>query len=106
MEYERFLKKLKKERKKRGISLREAGVFLGVTGQYLSLWENNRAPLKMKDYFLLCELLEIAPKDLLEEDSRIKECQGIADRIKRLSERDMKIIKDLIMLMELSKEDL
>ncbi len=106
MEYERFLKKLKEERKRKGISLRELGEKLGVTGQFISMWENNRTSLKMKDYFFICNILEISPIDLLKDETTKKEYQNIAEKLKNLSERDLRIIKDLIMLMELSTEDL
>lgn len=106
MEYERFLKKLKEERKRKGISLRKLGEELGVTGQIISMWENNRASLKIKDYFSVCKILEISPIDLLEDETIKKERQCVSERLKNLSERDLKILKDLIMLMELSTEDL
>ena len=106
MDYKIFLQRLKSERKKRGISLREMGEILGVTGQYVSLWENNRAPLKMKDYFSICKILNVPLRDLLEDEKRKEECQSIAKRLEGLPERDLKIIKELLMLMEFTTEDL
>ena len=106
MEYEKFLKKLKEERKRKGISLRELGEKLGVTGQYISMWENNRTSLKMKDYISVCKVLEISPADLLEDETTQKEYQTVEKQITKLAKRDLKIVKDLIMLMGLATEDL
>lgn len=103
MDYEQLLKKLKKIRLQKSISLRSLGKKLGVSGQYLSMIERGKVPLKVKDFFLICSILEVLPKDVMVEK---KEYQTVADRIQALPERDFKIIKDLLLLMELSKEDL
>ena len=103
MDYEQLLRQLKKIRQQKGISLRRLGEKLGVSGQYLSMVERGKVPLKVKDFFLLCSVLEVSPKDVIVEK---KEYQTVAERMQTLPERDFKIIKDLLLLMELSKEDL
>ena len=106
MEYERFLEKLKKERKRKGVSLRVLGEKLGVTGQYISMWENNRTSLKMKDYFSICQVLEISPIELLKDETIKIEQQTIEKQLNNLPERDLKIIKKLIMVMGYSQQEL
>ena len=106
MDYEVFLQKLKNERKRQRISLRRMGDLIGTTGALISLWENNKVALKMKEYLAICEALKIDPAHLLEEKTTTKECRNIAEGLNALCERDKKIIKDLIILMRLPQADL
>ena len=72
MDYEQLLRQLKKIRLQKGISLRRLGEKLGVSGQYLSMVERGKVPLKVKDFFLLCSVLEVSPKDVIVKKRNIK----------------------------------
>ena len=52
MDYEQLLKKLKKIRLQKSISLRSLGEKLGVSGQYLSMIERGESSFKGKRFFL------------------------------------------------------
>ena len=84
MEYQKFLQKLKNERIKKGISLREIGESLGKTRQQVYSFESGRAPLKVRDYFLICEVLHISPRELLEEDILERDYRITAERLRNL----------------------
>lgn len=105
MDYQKFLQKLKNERIKKGISLREIGEALGKTRQQVYSFESGRTPLKVRDYFLICEVLHISPRELLEDDMLKGDYRMTAERLSNLSKRDLLIIGDLITLMELKTED-
>ena len=106
MDYEKFLKELRKIRKRKGVSLRVVGNALGVTGQQVSAIERGITELKMRDYFLICDILKISPRALIEGDIPKGEYLKVVERLNNLNERDFRIIRDLIMLMELSADDL
>ena len=95
---EELLKKIKALRKQQGISLRDFGAYLGVSGQYVSMIERGKAPLKMDDYFKICELFNISPAKLLREDK--KECETLVEKICALSERDFKLVVTMIEFMQ------
>ena len=106
MEYEDFLKALRWERKQKGMSLQEMSKALGISLGKLSAFERGRTPLKVKDYLDICGVLQISPVELMGGTNLSAEQHYVADKIKNLSERDFRIIKDLIILMESQIEDL
>ncbi|MBR1974664.1 MAG: helix-turn-helix transcriptional regulator [Clostridia bacterium] len=106
MDYNFFLQELRKTRKRKGISLREVGNAIGITGQQVSVIERGITELKMKDYFLICDVLKISPRELIDGDIPRGEYQTVVEKLRNLNERDFRIIRDLIMLMELPKEEL
>ena len=100
MTYERFLEKLREIRKKRNISTEKLAERLGKTKQQYYMIESGRSSLRMRDYFLLCEELEISSTELLFEEEDKKEYMLLKESISRLSARDAQIIKTLIILMD------
>ncbi|MBP3433977.1 MAG: helix-turn-helix transcriptional regulator [Clostridia bacterium] len=106
MTYEILLQRLQKARKENRLSLRDMGKAIGKSGQQVCFLEKGKTPLKVQDYLLICEILKISPWELMKEETFRKERRTVSDRIQNLSERDFRIIKDLIMLMELKEEDL
>ena len=95
---EELLKKIKALRKQQGLSLRDFGACLGVSGQYVSMIERGKAPLKMDDYFKICEVLNISPVKLLIENNQ--ECETLVEKICALSERDFKLVVTMIEFMQ------
>lgn len=106
MDYELFLRDLKELRNKKGMSLREMGMKMGISGQQVSFFERGKTPLRIKDYFTICDILQVSPLALIEKQILTYEHRSIAERLSKLSERDFRIIKDLMILMELSPNDL
>lgn len=106
MNYDEFLQDLRALRRSKGISQKEMGKKIGITGQMVSAIERGVIELKIRDYITMCEVLRISPKDLFDGDFSKGEYRGVEVRLSNLSERDFRIIKDLMMLMELSKNDL
>lgn len=104
MDYQLFLQELTNVRKSKGITLRQMGRALGVTGQYVSYMERGKTPLKMKDYFVMCEVLKISPGKLLYGKNEKQSCLEFSERLLNLSERDLYIVKNLIAVLELSQE--
>ena len=106
MNYEEFLKKLRDTRIAKNVSYKEIGGAIGVTPQTIYAMEKGKTSLRMKDYFVICELLNIPPRELFDTTLPKGEYRSIAERLSNLSKRDSLIIRDLIMLMEISEEDL
>ena len=79
---------------------------MGVSGQQISFFENGHTALKLKDYLLICEHLKISPRELLDGNVPQGEYRSVVEKLNSLSERDFRIIKDLILLMEMNSEDL
>ncbi len=106
MKYEAFLQELRQAREKRGISLREMGFAMGLSAQKISLLETGYSPLKMRDYFMMCDIMKMSPRELIDGEIPQGEYRSVGERLRNLPERDFRIIKDLIMLMELKNDDL
>lgn len=107
MTYEQLLNNLKKLRKQRGISLRELEKLVGISATYLSYIENGKNVLSMKKFLKICDALYIEPKKLFEEGERdFNEYTVTASRLRSLSEREFRVVKDLVMLLSLSAADL
>ena len=100
MDYGKFLQKLRKIRKQKGISLREMGRKMGVSAQQVSFFERGHTPIKVKDYFFICDVLEISPKSLMEGEISYEDCNDLIERIHVLSKKDFLIIKNMVELLE------
>ncbi len=107
MEYERFLEKIRQLRVEKRISCKKMGEALGISyAQYANI-ENGKSRLKVEDLFTVCKVLEVQPKFLFDDGSiKLKEYYAIIEGLKKLRNRDFRIIKDLIMLMSLNSDDL
>ena len=100
MTNEEVLKRIREERRQRGISLRTLGELLGVSGQYVSMVERGKAPLKMEDYLKICEIFDISVIKILMQEAEKEECTTLVEKIYALSERDVKILTNMIELMQ------
>ena len=99
MDYENLLKELKYLRKSKGLSLEEMGRAVGVTGSNICFIELGKIPLKMQDFFIICETLEVSPQEVLSNSTLDLEHHGIITQLKKLSNRDFQIIKNMILFM-------
>ena len=84
MDYNIFLTKLKNARKAKKISMREIGETLGVKRGQICNIEKGRTPLRVEDYFKICERLEISPCALMLESSQ-KETEYVFEKLSLLS---------------------
>ena len=100
MTSEILLKQIRQERRRQRISLRDMGRKLGVSGQYISMIERGLAPLKIDDYFKICQFLQISPSLMLVEEEQRKERKTLAEKVDALSERDFQIIMNVIEMMQ------
>ena len=100
MTNEEVLKRIREERRQRGISLRTLGELLGASGQYVSMVERGKAPLKMEDYLKICEIFDISVIKILMQEAEKEECTTLVEKIYALSERDVKILTNMIELMQ------
>ena len=100
MTNEEVLKRIREERRQRGISLRTLGELLGVSGQYVSMVERGKAPLKVEDYLKICEIFDISVIKILMQEAEKEECTTLVEKIYALSERDVKILMNMIELMQ------
>ena len=100
MTNEELLRRIREERQKQGISLRDLGKLLGVSGQYISMIERGKAPLKMEDFFKICEAFHISFVEILIEEADKIACKTLAEKIYALSERDIKILTNMIEMMQ------
>ena len=105
MDYYVFLKRLKNARKAKGLTMKELGDALGVTRGQICNIENGSSALKVDQYFKICDVLKISPRTLLINGEQ-KETEYVFEKLSCLDERDFRVIKDLIMLMELPYQDL
>ena len=107
MTYEKVLENLKKARKQKGVSHRELSRATGISAAYLSLIEKGKNAASLEKFLRICDALYIEPKTLFEENEQdFNEYTITASRLKALSEREFRIVKDLVMLLSLSNEDL
>ena len=106
MDYLDFLKRLKEIRVSNGFSQEKIAKALGKSKQYFSLVENNKLPLRVTDYLLFCQALKIHPVTIFAGDIPRFEILDIENSLLQVSERDLRIIKDLAMLMSLNTDDL
>lgn len=72
MKYEQFLQRLKDVRKSKKWTMKRVAEVLEISSSTVSMWESGKLSLRMKDYFLLCELYDIQPKDLFFENETAK----------------------------------
>jgi transcriptional regulator with XRE-family HTH domain len=100
MTSEGLLKIIRKERIRQGVSLRELGKKIGVSGQYLSMIERGRSPLKMNDYYKICQALNVSPASMLMKEEDKKERESFAEKLYALSQRDFYIVMKIIELMQ------
>lgn len=100
MTNEELLRRIREERQKQGISLRDLGKLLGVSGQYISMIERGKAPLKMEDYLRICEFFDISVIKILMQEAEKEGCATLAEKIYALSERDAKILTNMIEMMQ------
>ena len=80
MTNEEVLKRIREERRQRGISLRTLGELLGVSGQYVSMVERGKAPLKMEDYLKICEIFDISVIKILMQEAEKEECTTLVEK--------------------------
>ena len=99
MMYVSLLQKIKELRRQQGFSLRDFGQMLGVSGQYVSMIERGKAPLKMDDYLLICKMLGVSPAKMLMDEEEKNVCKTLAEKIYALSEKDYAVITSMIELM-------
>ena len=100
MTNEEIVRRIREERKKQGVSLRDLGKMLGMSGQYLSMIERGASPLKMEDFFKICQALERNPIIMIREKEDITVCETLAEKICALSNRDFQILTNIIDLMQ------
>jgi len=60
------------ERKRRGMTQGELGVILGVTGQSVHNWENEKTPIKSTSLFEMSKLFDCSIDYLLGESDERK----------------------------------
>lgn len=106
MEYEKIVQAMKQVRKERGITISRLAKAIGISPQSLCYIENNKVPLKLKDYLSICNVLDVTPRELFVGSTIREDRFYTAIQLELLSERDYRLIKDLIMLMTLDKDDL
>ena len=106
MTYESFLKNLTRAREQRGFSNRKLGEKAGFAIGHLWRIEKGMAGLTIEKFLRICNILEIEPSKFFEEDQDFGEYTITLDRLKSLSRRDYRLIKDLVMLMSLDEQDL
>jgi transcriptional regulator with XRE-family HTH domain len=106
MEYTDFVKKLKETRIKKRVSQTDLAKALGRSPTYISFLEKGRTAIRIDDYLLICKALQVDPSALFEDTERKGDFNYIKDKLANFSNRDFRIIKDLIMLMSLNQADL
>ena len=106
MNYLDFLQHLKQIRIARGFSKSALSKAMGKSASYLSLIENNKISFKMEDYLRFCELLKIPPNIIFDCVLPQGEQAFLKKKLANLSPRDFRLVKDMIILMELNPEDL
>lgn len=106
MDYNEFLCALIKKRKECGFSQRKLSEKLDISAGQLNNIEKGRCPLKVDVCFKICKALNISPETLMNPLALQNEQSFVAEKMSHLSTRDFKIIKDMVMLLELDPEDL
>ena len=69
MELSGFGERLAKLRTRKGVSAREMSLSLGLSPNYINKIENSKSLPSMKNFFDICDFLEISQKDFFDEDS-------------------------------------
>lgn len=68
MERKDFCIRLSQLRMKKGISSRDMSLSLGLSAAYINNIENNVSMPSMDAFFLICDFLEITPKEFFDMD--------------------------------------
>lgn len=106
MEYEEFIKAIKKQRIEKGISQQRLASALGLTRQQICNIENGRSDMKMTTYLGLCKILDVAPESLLSSPQLDTERTLLIKQIENLPERKFRLIEDLLLLINATPQDL
>lgn len=106
MEYNEFLGKLKAIRIKNGFTQTDLAKAIGKSPTYINFLEKGRTAIRIDDFLLICKALQVDPSSLFENTERKGDFNYIKDKLTNFSNRDFRIVKDLIMLMSLNQADL
>ena len=107
MTYEQFLENFKNARKQKGMSLQDLAKAVNLSSSYLSLMERGKNTMSVERFLKICDAMYIEPKIFFDENGQhFNEYTITASRLKALPEREFRVLKDLVMLLSLSNEDL
>ena len=100
MQYRAFLSKLRESRKKAGVSVEELANLLNIKWRQYYMIEAGKSPLKMEDYFLLCERFGVSLTYFLTEKEQTDKEEVLQEKFEKLSAHDARIVRALITLMD------
>lgn len=69
MDKDRFRKRLTELRLKKGVSARDMSLSLGQSSGYINNIENGVSMPSLSAFFVICEYLEISPRDFFDLDN-------------------------------------
>jgi transcriptional regulator with XRE-family HTH domain len=99
MQYEKILERIRQARKTAKKSIRAVAKEMDVSPQMVSFWERGLTPLRIKDFLLLCQILQISPCALMSNECIDWQREEAVSQLRRLPERDFQIAQQLIFIL-------
>lgn len=94
---EMFSIRLSKLRINKNVSARDMSLSLGLNAGYINNIESGKALPSMGTFFLICNYLNIEPKDFFDYDSsQPEEPQALLHNLKKLNPRQLSNIASLV----------
>lgn len=97
MDEKDFSLRLAQLREKKGVSARDMSLSIGQNPGYINNIESGKSMPSLTGIFYICEYLNITPSELFDLDSENPaKLRGIIDNLKRLDDRQLDTIANLI----------
>lgn len=93
MDTDYIVKRITELRMKKGIAEHRMSLDLGHSRSYMQGISSGRALPSMTEFLAICDYLEVSPKDFFDEgNDNPWLLNGILDKLRGLSEKDMEMI--------------
>lgn len=93
MDTDYIVKRITELRMKKGIAEHRMSLDLGHSRSYMQGISSGRALPSMTEFLAICDYLEVSPKDFFDEgNDNPWLLNGILDKLRSLSEKDMEMI--------------
>lgn len=96
MERKEFCQRLSELRIEKGVSSRDMSLSLGLSPAYINNIENNVSMPSMDAFFMICDFLEITPKDFFDVDQKSPGTFfELIEKASRLTPRQLQLVNAL-----------
>ena len=97
MEKKQFARRMSQLRQAKGVSARDMSLSLGQSAGYINNIENNVSMPSMDAFFMICDFLEITPKDFFDVDQKSPGAFfELMEKASRLTPRQLQLVNALV----------